>query len=302
MTGLRTTIFSVLLMLLLSHVGIFRLKSSAPGKEKITFENIGLEKGLSQISVNTIAQDSNGFMWFGTQDGLNKYDGYDFTVYKHDPLDQNSLSDSHIRFLHADNKGTLWVGTYNSGLNKFDPETDTFTRYRHAPNDAHSLSHDEVSVIYRDGAGTLWVGTWGGGLERFNSETGRFKHYRRIPDNPDSLGADFVKVIYEDRTGTLWIGTHGGGLNKFDRTTGAFTRYVHDRTNPDGISNNYVTCIYETQAREMWIGTDCGVSIYREELETQREVGPGVRLTSLEVDGATWSLEAPVALPAGTRS
>ncbi|MCP5107722.1 MAG: response regulator [bacterium] len=258
MTGLRTTIFSVLLMLLLSHVGIFRLKSSAPGKEKITFENIGLEKGLSQISVNTIAQDSNGFMWFGTQDGLNKYDGYDFTVYKHDPLDQNSLSDGHIRFLHADNNGTLWVGTYNSGLNKFDPETDTFTRYRHAPNDAHSLSHDEVSVIYRDGAGTLWVGTWGGGLERFNSETGRFKHYRRIPDNPDSLGADFVKAIYEDRAGTLWIGTHGGGLNKFDRTTGAFTRYVHDRTNPDGISNNYVTCIYETRAREMWIGTDGG--------------------------------------------
>lgn len=161
-----------------------------------------------------IAQDAQGFMWFGGKSGLYKYDGYTLTHYRPDPADATSLSHVLVECLYVDRDGTLWVGTTGGGLDRFDPATETFTHYRHDPNDATSLSDDVVTAMLEDSQGTLWVGTGGlgligsgGGLNRFDRETGTFTRYLHDPDDSRSLSDNQVRVIYEDRAGTLWIGT-----------------------------------------------------------------------------------------------
>ena len=128
----------------------------------VKFDHLTTEHGLSNDSVWGMAQDSDGFMWFGTFDGLNRYDGSDIKVFRHDPDDPHSLSGDAIRGMHVDQTDTLWIGTWGNGLNRFDRATERFIRYRHDPDDPRSLSHDAVRTVYEDRAGTLWVGTMGG--------------------------------------------------------------------------------------------------------------------------------------------
>ena len=190
----------------------------------IRFGRISLEQGLSQSVVEAILQDDKGFMWFGTEDGLNRYDGYEFVVYTHDPETLDSLSDNWIWSLYEDQSGVLWIGTNTGGLNRFDRETDQFMHYQNDPNDPHSLSHNAVRSIHEDREGVLWIGTWGGGLNRFDRDTEQFIRYQNDVDDPHSLSNGNVFSIHEDQSGVLWIGTDGGGLNRFDRETEQFTR------------------------------------------------------------------------------
>lgn len=249
---LKTIFLLLVLLLSLTETSFSKVRD-------ITFENIGLEHGLSQLSVNCIMKDKKGFMWFGTEDGLNRYDGYGFTIYKHDPDDPASISDNHIRIICEDNEEeALWIGTKEGGLSKFNLQTETFTNYKHDPNDPRSLSHNEVYSLYRDRNGVLWVGTWGGGLNRFDKKTGTFTHYRCRRGNPSSLSHNIVRAIFEDSKGTMWIGTYGGGLNQMDRQAGTFTHYRHDPKRPGSLSNDQVIMIYETKAGELWIAADGG--------------------------------------------
>ncbi len=227
-----------------------------PGQQ-IRFEQISLEQGLSQSSVYSIYQDSTGFLWFGTEDGLNKFDGYNFTVYRHDPDDPLSLSDNTILSIVEDQSGELWVGTYGRGLNRFDREKEQFTRFRHNPSNSNSLVHDTVSVINIDSSGVLWVGTLDG-LDRYDSDSEKFIHYQHDLENLNSLSHNMVTAIHQDLNGTLWIGTFGGGLNRFDPATDQFFRYKHDIINPYKISSDYITSISEDQSGILWIGTADG--------------------------------------------
>ncbi len=214
--------------------------------QELKFKNFSLDEGLSQSTVNTIFQDKQGFLWFGTQDGLNKFDGYNFTVYRHDPKNSNTLSHNEIFSIYEDSKGILWIGTGN-GLNKFD--LNKFTNYLHNPNDPNSLSHNEVWSIYEDRNGILWIGTNGGGLNKFTEN--KFTHYLHDPNNLNSLSHNTVWSIYEDSLGTLWVGTYGGGLNKF--TKNKFTHYYPVQQTDD--LNNIVSSIYEDATGILWIGT-----------------------------------------------
>ncbi len=243
----------------------------------VRFERISLEQGLSQSVVLCILQDSQGFMWFGTQDGLNRYDGYDFVVYKHDPEDPHSLSDGFVRAIYEDRSGALWIGTNTGGLDRLDRETEQFTHYQNVPDDPHSLSNDNVQSIYEDQAGVLWIGTNTGGLDRLvlseaeglDRETGQFIHYQNDPDDPHSLSNDNVQSIYEDQAGVLWIGTNGGGLDRFDRDQETFVHHQADPDNPHSLSSDNVQAIYEGQAGVLWIGTgDAGLN--RLDRETER--------------------------------
>ncbi len=134
-----------------------------PDTGPIRFDRLSIDDGLMQRSVGAIVQDRQGFMWFGTQDGIDKYDGYTFTPYKHDPDDPQSLRPGYVRVLYEDADGILWIGI-RGGLNRFDPATETFTHYLHVPEDTTSLSHNHVRALYEDRSGVLWVGTGGGGL------------------------------------------------------------------------------------------------------------------------------------------
>jgi PAS domain S-box-containing protein len=222
------------------------------------FDKFTVDDGLSQSCVFVILQDSQGFMWFGTQDGLNKYDGYNLTVYKYNELDSSSLSDNFIESIYEDKSGAIWIGTESGGLNKFERKTEQFTHYRHNPENPNSLGNNTVLSIYEDKFGTLWVGTADGGLNQFNRETEQFTRYTHNPDDPNSLSSNTVLSIYEDRFGTLWFGTDGGGLNKFNRETEQFTYYTHIPDDPKSLSNDTVLSIYEDQSGRLWIGTNGG--------------------------------------------
>ncbi len=233
--------------------------SALPADQQPVFETLSLEQGLSQLSVNSIIQDYRGIMWFGTRDGLNKYDGYHFKIFRPNPDDPTTISDTHVRVILEDKQDkVLWLATKNGGLSKMDLNREVFTTYRHDPDNPSSLSYDEVFALYRDKRGVMWLGTWGGGLERFNEETGEFIHYRHDPARSSSLGHDIVRAIFEDKDGAMWIGTYGGGLDKFDRETGTFQHYRHEPDRPDSLSDDRVMIITQTRDGTLWLGTDGG--------------------------------------------
>ncbi|NUO82678.1 hypothetical protein HUU05_21610, partial [candidate division KSB1 bacterium] len=197
----------------------------------IKFERLGLEHGLSQSTVYCILQDKQGFMWFGTQAGVNKFDGYKFTAYQEDVFDSTSIATNVVRAIYEDHTGTLWAGDGNAAcLNRFEPETESFTRFTHDPNNPHSLSNGGVVAIYEDHTGTLWVGT-SYGLNRFDRKKEHFTRFIYDPNDSTSLHGYWVSSLYEDRSGTLWIGTERW-LNKFDREHERFVHYEHDPQHP----------------------------------------------------------------------
>ncbi len=252
---MKKKISTILTVLILLHLtGILW----ASKKRAIKFEHISLEQGLSQSAVNCIAQDNRGFLWFGTQDGLNKYDGRNITVYKHDPADPASLSNSNIRIICKDREGILWIGTNGGGLNKFDPKTERAVHYRHDASNPQSISYDNVFSIFIDSKGCIWVGTWGGGLNKFEPDKEIFTRYKHISEDPKSLSNNKVRAIHEDSKGILWIGTYGGGLNKLNRERGTFFCYRHDPGNPGSLSDEHVMVIYESRSGILWVGTDGG--------------------------------------------
>jgi signal transduction histidine kinase/ligand-binding sensor domain-containing protein len=269
----------VIVLLLTSACGKAELDTSSPAGsitngdfqlqtplvlDNIRFEHITVEDGISQNNTITILQDSDGFMWFGSEDGLNKYDGENFTIYRNDPDNPNSLGDNWISAVHEDHLGALWIGTLNGGLDRYDRELNRFSHFTHDPNDPQSLSNNEVTTIYEDSGGVLWFGTRGG-LDRFDRETGKFTHYQHNPNDPQSVSAGAVLSICETQNGTLWVGTEGGGLNIFDRKTGTFTHFSHDPDNPDSLSHDNVREIYEDQYGTLWVATDAGLDIFERE-------------------------------------
>jgi signal transduction histidine kinase/ligand-binding sensor domain-containing protein/DNA-binding response OmpR family regulator len=226
--------------------------------EIIQFDHFNLDDGLSQYTVYCIIQDSKGFLWFGTADGLNRYDGYKFKIFRNDPVDSTSLSANRIYSLYEDSYQNLWIGTYGGGLNKFNRETESFLHYKNIPGDDASLSDDEVLSIYEDNSQTLWIGTEGGGLNKFLREENHFKHYKNNPADQHSLSDDIVQVMYGDRSGVLWIGTRNGGLNKFDIQKERFVRYLNNPLDQFSLSNHEVRSIYEDSDGNLWIGTGNG--------------------------------------------
>ena len=224
----------------------------------VRFEHITIEDGLSQNTGRAIFQDSRGFLWIGTQDGLNRYDGYTFTVFKHEAEDPASISSSNILAIEEDEAGLLWIGT-SDGLNRFDPATETFTRYKNIPNEPDSLAYNTITSIFQDSDDALWIGTLDG-LERLDPQTGGFDHFRHSPDDPASLSSNVISVIFEDSRNQLWIGTGalgvpGSGLNRFNPSTGKVTRFQHNDLDPTSLGSNNISAIYEAPDGNFWIGT-----------------------------------------------
>lgn len=260
---------------------IFKLS----GKDNITFDHLAVEDGLPHGYVNVIIQDRQGFMWFGTQSGLSRYDGYRFTNYYHNPNNDNSLSDNKIWSLYEDMESNLWIGTQN-GLNKFDLLTETFTRYYHDPQDPNSLSNNEVRVIYQDKSGTYWIGTANGLNQRIDlkdsaintrevNDGNQLSFKRYLPDihTPGTIRNGFINVIYEDRFNALWIGVghydaNKGGLHKYNKATDTFYSYDRDDNDPGSLSDNWVTAIHEDKRGNLWIGTNGGLNKFDPQTET----------------------------------
>ena len=223
------------------------------------FDRLSIEDGLSQNTVDSIVQDSRGFLWFGTQDGLNRYDGYNFKVFRHDPDDPGSISNNWVEALYLDTKGILWVGTAGGGLDRFDEQTERFVHHQHDAANPNSLSHNIVLSITGDSQGALWVGTYGGGINRFDNVSGQFERFEHNKSNPHSLSNNKVFSIYEDRSGVLWVGTNGG-LNRFDRQQQHFDRFNHHPGKSRSLSHDRVNAIYQDNSNTLWVGTDDGLN------------------------------------------
>ena len=230
---MRKILFILLLMLLFFNgirpaaareIGV----TFAPGAH-LRFEHLTIDDGLSQNAGLALLQDRQGYLWIGTQDGLNRYDGYTLTQFKHDPDNPQSISANNIIALYEDKAGIIWVGTWGGGLNRYDPKTNQFSNYQPDPAKPTSLSHPIVTEIVQDGSGAFWVGTLGG-LERFDPVSGQFTHFHARPDDSASLSSDAISVIVPMAEGKLWIGTGGfsspgAGLNLFDPATGTSKRF-----------------------------------------------------------------------------
>ncbi|HTE30029.1 MAG TPA: two-component regulator propeller domain-containing protein [Chryseolinea sp.] len=224
-------------------------------EKNIRFNHLGTTEGLSHSNVICMLQDSRGFMWFGTRDGLNRYDGYTFTIYKHDPTNPYSISNNIINDLIEDIHGNIWVGTWGGGLNKFDRNTERFTSYKHDDTRPGSLSSDLINSICMDSHQVLWVGTEGGGADAFNPKTNYFSHHINDAADPKSLSQNLVKDILEDSYHQLWMATNEGGLNRYDRRTNKFKRFVHNEKDPRSLGSDALKVLFEDSRQRLWVGT-----------------------------------------------
>jgi ligand-binding sensor domain-containing protein/signal transduction histidine kinase len=234
-----------------------------PYSEYIRFEQISLEEGLSQSVVNDILQDSQGFLWVGTDDGLNRYDGYDFKVYKPDINNPHSLNDRSITSLAEDANANIWVGTRSGGLNFYNSQTGQFFHYMHDDANDASLASNQITSLCLDENG-LWVGT-DNGLDFFEFETQTFTHFRSPTDTPpdsNSLSGNFISTLYKDSNGLLWIGTSNAGINVYNKKTSSLIAYKFKQTDPTSLSSNRILSIAEGKNGEMWIGTANGLNRY----------------------------------------
>lgn len=251
---------------------------------EVNFRRFSIEQGLSQSNVFCILQDRTGFMWFGTEDGLNRFDGYRFRVFKH-LQDTSSISSNFINTLFEDRTGKLWIGT-SRGLNCYDPSLEKFTRIK-------KFSLTNIETILEDHSGNLWIGASEGlgvldpNSGEFNSlelpdsvamaqvlfedrnkvlwigtnrglfayDQKHFVHYRNDLKNQRSLPHNNVHAIIEDRHGDLWIGMYGGGIARLDRSSGEFTNYRARSTDVFSLSSDDVNAIVEDRAGKLWIGT-----------------------------------------------
>lgn len=235
--------------LLLLHIGVISAQT-----KQILFEHLTVERGLSQSSVLSIAQDSMGFMWFGTKNGLNRFDSQQFEVYRNNVHDETSISSSvNINALLTDSKGNLWVGTQN-GLNKYLPESNSFIRFKHNPNQKNSLSNNTIRYIYEDKQRNIWIGT-DSGLNKLVDESS-FERFLTSRDKDRGIAHLTVKAIYQDSENTLWIGTQGG-LTSMVYKNGRYRykTYYHDPLDTKSIAANDVNAITEDLNHNLWIGT-----------------------------------------------
>jgi ligand-binding sensor domain-containing protein/signal transduction histidine kinase/DNA-binding response OmpR family regulator len=228
---------------------------------RLKFKHISGEQGLSNSTVENIFQDSRGFIWFGTRDGLNRYDGYQMLVYRYDQKDTASISDNFIRYIYEDRNKVLWVGTIN-GLNRFNPVTNNFTRYKYNASDPGSLSNNVVNCIYQDAAGDLWISTYGGGINLLKPGQNRFIHFRHSTSKPESLSDDRVNYLFEDSRNNLWVGTENG-LNLFNRQSGSFRSFQYLSDFSTNKTNNVIRIIKEDRKGNLILGTeDNGLIIF----------------------------------------
>ncbi|MFQ5630637.1 MAG: two-component regulator propeller domain-containing protein, partial [bacterium] len=227
-------------------------KPLAAQETDLKFQYLGGSRGLTTSPVTSILQDRRGFMWFGTYEGLQRFDGYQCRTFRQRPDNQNTLSDNHVTCIFEDGAGIIWIGTSKGGLNRFDPKLEEFTHWVHSPGDQNSLSHNWVTEIIPAENGRLWLGTMGGGLNRFDPTTGQFERWLYNAESENSLGGNLVRAIHQDREGLLWIATANSGLNRFDPETGIFTHWRHEPENPRSLGNNTIADIHQDFTGRLW--------------------------------------------------
>ena len=229
----------------------------AQDQKEIQF--IPIQEKLSQNTVTTVLQDKKGFLWIGTRNGLNKYDGINVQNYSFENRSKG-LSNAYINDIFQDNEGALWIATYGEGLFKYDEYSDEFIQFKNVVEDYKSLSDNFINAIYQDQDGTIWIGTENGGLNRYDPSTNHFSRYKHNDNDPFSISSNQITDILEDQDRNLWISTWGGGLNLFDKKSLRFIHYSYEEGNSKSLSSNDINKLILGVDNVIWIATQNGLN------------------------------------------
>lgn len=221
------------------------------------FEHYTIAEGLPTNSILSLLQDHEGYLWIGTNNGLVRYDGYEFQLFKPDPTDSTSIADRRIYALFEDRNQSVWVGTH-AGLSRYDRANGHFESFRQNPENPNSLQGDLVRALAEDSQGHLWVGTLGGGLHRFDPTSRSFTAFRQDASSSSHLADDQVLSLHVDEEGMIWIGTASGTLQRFNPETETFRTKPYD-TSQEGGGQYPIYAIQEDVNGNLWIGTHYGL-------------------------------------------
>lgn len=246
---------------------IFHAQKTTP-VPSFSFEQFQLPDGQRSNSVQSIAQDHYGFMWFASKNGLHRWDGSQFKTYRHNPTDSTSIGSNYVEKIFVSKNGALWLGLgggmENGLLDRFDYKTETFQHYNFASDMTTNMKAYFVVDILEDINGDIWIGTHYG-IYRLNIQTGIFKQYLHNPENPKSLSYNICTTVNKDSDGTLWFGTGlwwdnstSGGLNRYQPETDDFAHYFNDPKNPNSLKSNIITELFEDSRNNFWVGTTNG--------------------------------------------
>ena len=218
---------------------------------------LGYQEGLSSNYVVGIAQDKYGFLWFATEEGLNRFDGSNFqAIYKTNGLPGNELN------CVADDakKPVMWIGTQRDGLCAFDYETNLFTYYKHDDKNPRSLITNDITSLYPASDGQLWISTYWRGVDRFNPTTGTFTHYNN--ETVKGLSSNKTWCVMDDGNGRLYIGHVLGGMSIIDLKRQKVIAHFSHSQEHNSLSGDDVHCIFKDKNDNIWIGTDNGLDLY----------------------------------------
>ena len=284
-------LFLTMLALLAALQAALPARAAAP-EPTLRFEHLSVQQGLAQESILAIVQDRDGFMWFGTQSGLSRYDGYRFVNYRSEIGNPRSLASNWVRVLHLDRHGRMWLGT-DGGLNRYDPATRSFTLYAPQEPTRRGTGNRQIKAMIGDGRNGLWIGT-ADGLQHFDIDTGKFTVWHHVPNDPRTLRDDGIDALALDGDGRLWIGT-AAGLDSLapDRET-----VEHHATSLDRRARPVHALLVDAEQR-LWIGRFGGLerrALRGPDAGRVRRFGPGdgiddYWITTLyqDPDGAVWA-------------
>jgi len=225
----------------------------------LSFEHFGMEEGLSQNEVTCVFQDSKGYLWIGTQAGLNRYDGRKFKIYKNDPLNTNTISSNAINGICEDGNSNLWIAT-DRGLNVFIRSKGTFETYLPDENALNSINESEVFSVIYDKQGVVWAKTKRF-LEKIDIYSNNIRHFEHYFDLFNPISETATYPLFLDAGGNVWVGTNDG-LNVFNVDLEQFIRYEHQGLNKNSLSHNEVRSIFKDTEGTMWIGTSNGLNMF----------------------------------------
>lgn len=233
------------------------------------FRHLTIEDGLSHNNVYAIIQDNTGFIWIGTQNGLNKYDGYEFSQYYYSSEDSCSLISSNFGKLLQDSKGRIWIGTYRGGISLYYPDENRAVRFINNPDDETSIASNLIRGIIEDKNGNVWIGTGDNGLCMYNDKNDKFIRYTNDENNPNSLINNSIKSISYDIYGNIWVATTSG-LSKFNPEESVFTNYRYEGGNSNTtLNDNILQCVFSDSKGRTWVGTKRnGINRYNPKTET----------------------------------
>lgn len=226
----------------------------------LKFNHISIDDGLSHSQVNCMLQDSHGFLWFGTQDGLNRYDGHSFFIFRNRPNDLNSLSGNGIWALCEDSEGRIWIGIYGEGLNVLDPRTGSIIRFKNDPEDKFSPCDNRISTIYADHVQKIWIGTDRGGLCWFDPESSKFYPLEIMSEQPIDIG-NRIFSFCEDDHNHIWIGTEKG-VFRYDSETKTLFDFFKSSNFSSQIIHKYVFDIFKDKTGNLYFATWEGLIKY----------------------------------------